>query len=434
MQNIQQFLKDHGFDIDAIDVNGLLAAFDREMAAGLDGRPSSLPMIPAYVPIDRPVPSGQPVIVIDAGGTNLRVATVRFDAMGLSRIEDLVLHRMPGTYGVVTAAAFYKDLAGFLDPVLDKAGRIGFCFSYPAEITAACDARLLRWTKQVLAPTVVGTMVGASLLAQLEKRGHRQRVTVLNDTVATLLAGKSAGMTRHFAAYVGFILGTGTNTAIVERHANIGKVKGLPAEGTMAINVESGSFALAPRSRFDDLFDATTNDPGTYPFEKMLSGAYLGGVGLTILQTAARTGLFSPAAAQGLLGWQMLASKDLDDFCHNACIDTGPFAALKLNASDRSTAAALGTPVYLRAALYTAVNIAAAVLKTGTGHDPRHPVGVTIDGSTYYRTLTADFQARVEQHLQRILGGRGIAYELLNVAQAPIIGAAVAGLTFNDFN
>jgi hexokinase len=429
MSRTQQFLKDRGLDVDAIDVAGLLAAFEREMVAGLAGRPGSLPMIPAYIPIDRPVPVGRPVIVIDAGGTNLRVATVCFDAQGRPRIENLTRHAMPGTHGEVTADEFYDSLAGFLDPVAGIAGEIGFCFSYPAEITPDCDARLLCWTKQVQAPSVVGTMLGSGLLSHLGRRGQQRRVTVLNDTVATLLAGKSAGMARSYATYVGFILGTGTNTALVERHARIGKLQGLPPDGAMAVNIESGNFGLAPRSRFDEIFDGTMGDPGSYPFEKMISGAYLGGVGLTILKAAAAAGLFSAPTAQGVLSWSALSSKELDDFCADPSVAAGPFAALEWSAADRRTVVELSTPVYARAALFAAVNIAAAVIKTGAGHDPGSPVGVTIDGSTYYRTRTAGFRARVEEHLRCILGGRGIAYDLLNVDNAPIIGAAVAGLT-----
>ena len=45
-----------------------------------------------------------------------------------------------------------------------------------------------------------------------------------------------------------------------------------------------------------------------------------------------------------------------------------------------------------------------------------------------YRTLTADFQNRVQRELAALLGPRGIAYELIRVEEAPVIGAAVAGL------
>jgi len=88
----------------------------------------------------------------------------------------------------------------------------------------------------------------------------------------------------------------------------------------------------------------------------------------------------------------------------------------------------LCSPVYARAAVLTAVNLASAILKTGAGSDPARPVCVNVDGSTYHRTLTADFQKRVQQELRALLAPRGIAYELIRVDESPVIGAAVAGL------
>ncbi len=424
------FLKQHGLDPASLDAELLLADFAHEMSAGLAGQPSSLPMIPTFITVDRPVPVDQPVIVLDAGGTNLRVATVRFDAQGRPRIEDFAKHRMPGTHGELGATAFYTALTDALMPVLPKAESIGFCFSYPAEVTPTCDARLLRWTKQVQVPEVVGTMVGSGLAQALAARGFTRRVTVLNDTVATLLAGKSAGLARHYSSYVGFILGTGTNTAYVERNANIRKRRDLSAAGAMAVNVESGSFGRAPRSRFDEQFDATTADPGAYTFEKMISGAYLGGVGLALLRRAAAAGdLFTPAAAAAIRGLPLLTTKELDDFVDNPWLAAGPLAALSLSDDDCRMLVGLARPLFERAALFTAVNIAAAVLASGMGCDPLHPVCVNIDGSTYYRTRTGSFRSRVEGHLRALLESRGLSYDLVCIEESPIIGAAVAGLT-----
>jgi hexokinase len=56
-------------------------------------------------------------------------------------------------------------------------------------------------------------------------------------------------------------------------------------------------------------------------------------------------------------------------------------------------------------------------------------VAVNIDGSTYHLTVAAAFASRVQQHLRSLLEPRGIHYELISVDEAPIIGAAVAGLT-----
>lgn len=429
MERVEAFLKRHGLSMREIDIPTLLRDFENEMTAGLAGKTSSLPMIPAYLSTGKPVPVDKPVIVIDAGGTHLRVGLVTFNAQGVPQISRFTKRRMPGSEGLVSADTFYDTLVRCLEPVVEEATAIGFCFSYPAEILPDGDARLLCWTKQIQVPEVVGTLIGSGLRDRLAARGWSRRVVVLNDTVATLLAGRSAGMSRRYEAYVGFILGTGTNTAYVERHTAIAKVPGLPPAGRMAINVESGNFARAPRSHFDDLFDATTGDPGSYQFEKMIAGAYMGGLGLTVLREAATAGLFTPHAADAIIALPALGNKDLDDFCHNPFIASGALAALPFTDDDRRTAITLCTPLYARAALFATVNIAAATLKSGAGRDPLHPVCITIDGSSFYRTLTASLQSRVEEHLRRILGGHGIFYQLLHVNEAPIIGAAVAGLT-----
>jgi len=429
MQSVQQFLSVNNFCIEDLDAEKLLRLFDAEMTRGLEGAADALPMIPAFVTIDRPVPVNTRVTVLDAGGTNLRVATVGFDGHGKPQIEDFTRNRMPGTHDELTADAFYDAIADLLAPLAAKTASIGFCFSYPAEITPDCDARLLRWTKQIKAPSVVGTMLGSGLRARLAKRGCDRPVTVLNDTVATLLAGKSAGVARRYSSYVGLILGTGTNTAYVERNARISKRNDLDLQGAMIINVESGGFAKAPQSRFDKLFDATTADCGAYTFEKMIAGVYLGGLGGTILREAARADLFSRATSRAMLDLPTPSSKDLDLFCHNPYLPPETFAALPMTEDDRRVALEVCLPVYTRAALLTAVNIAAAVIRSGAGTDPLHPVAVNIDGSTYYRTLAASFASRVQGHLRDLLEPRSIHYELIAVDEAPIIGAAVAGLT-----
>ena len=426
---VDQFLADNDFCLATLDAEALLQLFEAEMTRGLAGEAEALPMIPAFVTIDRPLPVDTRVAVLDAGGTNLRVATVSFDAHGKPQIEDHARHDMPGTQSELTPEAFFNAFADQIAPLAAKAQAIGFCFSYPAEITPDCDARLLRWTKQIKAPGVVGAQIGARLHACLQQRGCARPITVLNDTVATLLAGRSKGLTRRYGSYVGFILGTGTNTAYVERNSHIHKRCDLDPAGVMIINVESGSFSRAPRSRFDLLFDATTADPGSYTFEKMLAGAYLGGLCGTILTEAAKAGLFTPAITQALLTLPTLSSKDLNLFCQNPWQPPGALALLPWTDQDRRTALELCTSIYLRAALFTAVNIAAAVIRSGVGLDPLHPVAVTIDGSTYYRTRAVAFASRVQGHLRDLLAPRNIHYELIAVDEAPVIGAAVAGLT-----
>jgi len=422
------FLKQNGLDIEAIDREALLAAFEEEMDAGLAGKPSSLMMIPSFISIDKPVKTDTPVVVLDAGGTNLRAAVVTINAQGQAEIGSLSKGLMPGTKGEIGAEAFFDAFADFVLPVVERSATIGFCFSYAAEVLPDCDARLIRWSKQIQVPAVEGRLIGSGLRRHLEQRGYKRRIVILNDTVATLLAGKSVGVTRNYSAYVGFILGTGTNTAYVEQNARITKRTDLDTAGSMAINVESGAFRRAPQTPFDKILDAATRDPGYYTFEKMISGAYLGVLGHVVLKEAAKAGLFSPAAAAKIAAWPALSNKHLDDFCGGAPTQDNPFLDAAFGETDRESVVRLCSPVYARAAVLTAVNLASAILKTGAGRDPARPVCVNVDGSTYHRTLTADFRKRVQQELKTLLAPRNIAYELIRVDESPVIGAAVAGL------
>ena len=74
------------------------------------------------------------------------------------------------------------------------------------------------------------------------------------------------------------------------------------------------------------------------------------------------------------------------------------------------------------------MNIAYAAILSGGGTDPLAPVCINIDGSTYYKTKTADFKSRTEEGVRAILSGRGIHYRTICIPESPIIGAAVAGL------
>lgn len=425
---VKNFLKKHGFDLSSLDLEALLASFASEMDAGLNGVASSLAMIPSFLTTEGKIPVGRSVAVIDAGGTNLRVCTVSFDAAGRPEISNFSKYAMPGVEKEVSKDEFFSLLAEYAAPVLKYADDIGFCFSYACEITPDCDGRLLHWSKQIKAPEVVGCLVGSELRAKLEPMGFKGKITVLNDTVATLLAGVSAGIARQYSAYVGVILGTGTNTATVVPNDTIGKCSSLP-DGSMIINMETGDFDPVPMTEFDECLHSRTLDPGKFRFEKQISGGYLGDLGLAFLQMAAEDGLFSEGAKNGILAMKTLENKDFDNFCDDPSVSDNALSALDLTDDDRRTIQAIGEAVYTRAAILSAVNVAAGVIRSGGGKDPLAPVCVNIDGSTYYRTRTAEFKSRTEEVVRALLEPRGISYRAVNIPDSPVIGAAVAGLT-----
>ncbi|MGI6581988.1 MAG: hypothetical protein ACOX1M_06680, partial [Erysipelotrichaceae bacterium] len=118
---------------DNIDIDGLTKNFIKEMKLGLAGKPSSLMMIPAYVSTKGEVPLNETVIAIDAGGTNLRIAYVTFTKEGIL-IENLKKQKMLGVEKPLHINEFFSQLTDIIMPFLNKSQKIGFCFSFAAEI------------------------------------------------------------------------------------------------------------------------------------------------------------------------------------------------------------------------------------------------------------------------------------------------------------
>jgi len=427
---VRAFLERHGMLATTFD--GLVADLLAEMEAGLAGRPSSLAMIPTWLaPVER-MSAGEPVLAIDAGGTNLRAALVSFGTGGPS-VEGFRTAVMPGIEGEVGRDAFFDALASRVADLAVRAGRIGFCFSYPMEILPDRDGRLLRFTKEIRAPEVEGTLVGAGLREALARAGVRgtRTAVLLNDTTATLLAGRSAVEDpRQYDGYVGYILGTGTNAAYVE--SSIPKAPGAPPQ---IVVLESGGFAIRGRGDLDEAFDRTTKDPGRYPCEKMHSGAYLGGLALVVLRAAAREGLFSATAARGLEALPALAAKDLSAFLHRPFDVAGRIAGAvraaeaTVGAADRDLERAYLAldALVARAALLAAGVLAAAVLKSGRGTLASRPTCLAVDGSTW--AGVPNLAARATAILEcRLADERGRYVRIVTPERAPLLGAAVAAL------
>lgn len=426
--DVAYWLKSQMVSAEAYDAGALLAAFLREMEKGLDGRASSLSMIPAYVGTAGALPINTPVAVIDAGGTNLRICLVRFDEHGKTQISNFSKQPMPGRDREMTAAEFYSVLVDALEPMQDDFENIGFCFSYPAVITPDFDGRLLHWTKEIKIPELVGGYIGTGLVNALEARGiSGKRVVVLNDTVAALLSGISQGQAFNASCYIGFILGTGTNTAYVERNENIGKLVGYLNTGSQVINVESGGFATFKRGGIDRLLDERSENPGRHVFEKTISGAYMGSVTLELMKALAVERVFSPAGGAMLSIMKDLSTINIDNLVSSNGRDTGMLGSEAFTNIDHEIMKTVFKAVVDRAALLTAVNILAAVVKCGEGQDPDRPVCVTIDGSTYYKTY--QLADKVQSYLGTMLRERGLHVRCIQVEDAPIVGAAIAGLT-----
>ncbi|MDF7800531.1 hypothetical protein P4C99_13720 [Pontiellaceae bacterium B1224] len=428
-QMINAWLKDKMVSAEAYNADSLLAGFLDEMKKGLAGECSSLAMIPAYVGTEGQVPPEKSVAVIDAGGTNLRICVAKFTEAGEIKLSAFSKQPMPGRDEEVSAADFYKVLVDALEPLKDDFEHIGFCFSYPTNILPDFDGRLLHWTKEIKIPELVGSHIGSGLIEALEERGMTGRkVVILNDTVACLLAGLAQGQTFNASSYIGFILGTGTNTAIVEKNENIVKLDGYLGAGSQVINVESGGFAAFKRGPLDLELDEASENPGGHVFEKTISGVYMGSITLKLLKSLSKEdGVFSDVGTQSLADMNELSTIHIDNLVADNDRDKGMLDTGAFTDADRDVMKLVFTAVVDRAALLTAVNILAAVVKGGAGTDPERPVCVNIDGSTYYKTF--QMPEKVQGYLQPMLQKRGLHIRCIQVEDAPVVGAAIAGLT-----
>ncbi|MDR2403657.1 MAG: hexokinase [Spirochaetaceae bacterium] len=442
---LAEFARYYGFHYEICDPVVLIRDVLNEMERGLRGRPSDLPMIPAYIsPVTRVTP-GKQVIALDAGGTNLRAALVSFDGEGNPQAEGSRKAPMPGTKGQVSAEVFFDEIAGLVAPLIE-AGKaiegIGFCFSYPMEITKDSDGILMEFSKEVEAPEVIGRRIGAGLRDALARRKLKapERIVLLNDTVATLLSGlveiradsgRGEGADRYgveSGPVIGVILGTGFNTAYPEKR--IPKI-GFESESAPQIVVcETGNFHPRFLGFPDREYDATTKNPGAYSQEKACAGAYLGPLTLHIFKQAIQEGLLRFRKSDELLALPGLQTKDLNVSMCSPLAAEGFFGQFfGLDERDAlASAVYLASMVTKRAGLLSAAVVAAMVERMGAGCDPLVPVRIAVEGTTYL--VYKGMREALESNLYTMLNAAAPRfYAISPVEQASLFGAAVAALS-----
>jgi hexokinase len=317
---------------------------------------------------------------------------------------------------------------------------MGFCFSYPMEITKEADGILMAFSKEVDAPEVIGRSIGTGLRDALARRKLKvpEKITLLNDTAATLLCGTvdipaddhegpplpgSGG-----GPVIGFILGTGFNTAYPEK--SIPKI-GFHSESAPQIVVcETGNFAPRYLGYLDREYDGATKKPGSYTQEKASAGAYLGPLNLHAFKQAVKDGVLSFKRSGELLGWPTLETRELNSFLRSPLSGESSLAQL----FDRDETAALSSALYLssilteRAALLSAAVLAATVERMDAGCDPFAPARIAVEGTTY--VLYRGMRKALESRLHTMLHSRKPRFCIIApVEQASLLGAAVAALT-----
>ena len=443
-EELSDFARYYGFHYDAVNPHALVEEVLIEMERGLSGLSSSLPMIPSYItPVTR-LPSGKTVLALDAGGTNLRASLVYFNESGEAVAQGTSKTPMPGTSGHVSAQQFFDTIADATLPLLKdtKIEGIGFTFSYPMEITKDADGILLAFSKEVDAPDVIGKAIGKGLRESLAAKGFEYKgpIVMLNDTVATLLSGLAsispdgeAVRTRNDfgvdgGPVVGFILGTGYNTAYCE--TCIPKINFNSSSSPQIVVCETGNFHIRCRGQLDIEYDNTTKNPGGYTLEKATAGAYLGSLTLQILKQAIKDKVLQFNKSQELLSMSHLETRFLNEFTHAPLVAQGPIGSLFAPKESEALAAVqyLTSIVTERGALFSAAVLAATILKTDASYEPYSPIRVAVEGTTYlvYKGMRRSLESYLHQMLFK---EKPRPYVVSPVEQASLFGAAVAALS-----
>lgn len=268
------------FKLDNEQLKAIVCSFRDKTEEGLKTENAEIQCIPTFITPKTTHIKGKS-LVLDLGGTNYRVAIVDFDREtpavhpNNGWKKDMSIMKSVG----YTREELFKELVDMIIGIKrEEEMPIGYCFSYPTESIPGGDARLLRWTKGVDIREMVGQFVGKPLLDYLNEKNKIRftGVKVLNDTIASLFAGLTD---KSYDAYIGLIVGTGTNMATFIPSDKITKLDPeCHVQGLIPVNLESGNFYPPFLTAVDDTVDATSDSLGKQRFEKAVSGMYLGDI------------------------------------------------------------------------------------------------------------------------------------------------------------
>lgn len=382
-----------------LDIARALADRVRE---GLSHDDRELSCLPSYIPLKQVPQKGQ-ALVMDFGGTNVRAALVALED-GQLRIErGPVARAIPLKRGEsLDRKSFLHDfgeLIASLEPPQNLP--LGYCFSYPTASTPDGDARLIRWTKEVYVEDTVGQKVGQLLLDHMATQSrpvHCSKVSVINDTVASLLAGLTASKAD---GHIGLIVGTGNNLAAVVDGELVPKLE-IGWTGSLPVNLESGNFYPPHLTEYDDQLDALSQNPGKQRLEKAVSGVYLA----NLLKMACPESGLDPK----------IGSKGLVELAYQA-------------QDSESRESHLARQILTRSAKLTAASLAGLISVLQKSHECKN-VCIAAEGALFWGD--PKYKDRVEATLQELLEALGLPQvecTCVSVEHANLLGSAVAALS-----
>ena len=397
------------FKLDNEQLKGIAYAFREKVEEGLSKKNAEIQCIPTFI-LPKAADVKGKALVLDLGGTNYRVAIVDFTQEkpviypNNGWKKDMSVMKSPG----YTREELFKELADLIVEIKrEEEMPIGYCFSYPAESVPGGDAKLLRWTKGVDIRKMVGQFVGKPLLDYLNEKNKIKftGIKVLNDTIASLFAGLTD---KSYDAYIGLIVGTGTNMATFIPADKIKKLDpAYSVEGLIPVNLESGNFHPPFLTAVDDTVDAMSDSMGKQRFEKAVSGMYLGDI--------------------------LKAAFPLDEFEEK--FDARKLTAI-MNYPDihKDIYVQVARWIYSRSAQLVAASLAGLIALLKSYNKDIHRICLIAEGSLFWSESWKDksYNILVMEKLQELLRElqlEDVEVHINNMSNANLIGTGIAALT-----
>lgn len=398
---------DNKFALSTKQLLDIAGDLKKKIETGLQKDGTEIKCLPTYIHPKKDGINGE-ATVFDLGGTNFRAAVVSVGKepkiTGIAE-KDITEMKTKG----FTKEDLYNSQTQIIKQLkLPAKSPIGYCFSYPAKSLTNGDAELINWTKGVSIPDMAGKPVGEPLLDHLNKNtgSNFHKIAVVNDTITSLFAGL---MNPGYDAYIGLIVGTGTNMATFFPSEYIPKLKGSSSwSGETPVNFESGNFNPPHLTACDEEVDAKSDNKGAQRFEKAISGMYLGRV-------------FRAAFPNDNL------SEDLDG--------AGLSKMMNNPESYKPEYSQVAFQIYERSAKLVAASLAGLVMNLNEAYPNLKKIQVLAEGSLFWskvKTGNTAYVNIVNACLAELLKELGLGDKEVKISQmenANLIGAAMSVLS-----
>ncbi|KAI8975199.1 hexokinase-domain-containing protein [Mycotypha africana] len=299
---------EQAFRVTDEQLNKLVEGINEEMRNGLNKletatKTSELKMIPSYV-------TGYPngfekgtYLALEISGVDIYVCQVKLKGEGGKLAINQYQYKIPDN---LTAGDDITILIDYVaDCVTDFQQRVGahqhIVYSMAISIgfavvqTGLDKGKIIALEHGFDFPNVIGCDAVDLFDKRFKAKGLAVKiVAIANDGVCTLLAHAY----QHPSTRIGIIHSAGTNCAYYDKMSNIGQFKNRlkhQQQEDMIINTEWCNFGARhlPKTKFDDLLDIQSNNPGIHIFEKMTTGMYLGEIVRQVLVYLVDEGVLS---------------------------------------------------------------------------------------------------------------------------------------------